>query len=496
MALDLEYEWNHTHSTWAGTYQSYPSFYVKPKSLEELRQILQYASRYGRRVCVVGCGHSPSTLTCTSAVLINIDYLDSILDVDQDTKIVTMEAGIRLHDLISRLKPYSLSMPNIGSIDQQSIAGAISTSTHGSSLRHGLLSQSLLALKIMLADGSVVRCSKNENLDLFRAALVSLGALGIIVEVEFQAAPAFRLQWEQTLLPLTDMLRDWHGDTWKTEFTRCWWMPYTKKMIRWRASRTEKPIDPPKTSLLGNISFHMYQFALYIANWMPFLLPTIERFVHVLHYGAKGAGATVMHVQEGPDALLMDCLYSQLVNEWAIPLQRGPEAITRLSRWLNREECSGIPFSAKGVYVHAPIEVRVTDTSTTTPRPYLDFSVADGPTLFLNATLYRPYHRDPTGWQRYYEAFEWLMKDLGGKPHWAKNFITMTKPEFRSMYPGLPNWLRVRNKVDPEGKFVGDWHRRHLLDGDTFPLEERMTETRSGGKGGDLQWFGEMANSR
>ena len=129
-------------------------------------------------------------------------------------------------------------------------------------------------------------------------------------------------------------------------------------------------------------------------------------------------------VEELRDGLLMNCLYSQFVNEWAMPLEKGPEAIRRLSAWLNREPDGGnIPFSAKGLYVHCPIEVRVSDsTYKQTPRPFLDNSCAHGPTLYLNATLYRAYLQDPPCRQRYYEAFEWLMRDLGAKPHYAKNF--------------------------------------------------------------------------
>ena len=131
-------------------------------------------------------------------------------------------------------------------------------------------------------------------------------------------------------------------------------------------------------------------------------------------------------------------------------------------------ELAGIPVSSDGVYVHAPIEVRVTDSSQRAgqPRAWLDQSVADGPTLFLNATLYRPFLRDVPHWQRYYQAFEFLMKDLGGKPHWAKNFVTPTPADFWRMYPQLESWVKLRDQLDPQGLFVGDWLRRNILDGE------------------------------
>ena len=408
-----------------------------------------------------------------------------------------MQAGIRLHDLGIKLKQHGLAMPNLGSIDHQSIAGAIGTATHGSSTRHGILSQSVLALKIMLANGRTVSCSADQNSDLFRAALVSLGALGIIVEVTFQAVPAFDIEWTQQLRPLHDILSDWEDNLWtQKEFVRIWWLPYMKRCITWSADKTSKPHQPPLWNWWsGQIGFHAYHILLYCAHWVPRILPFLERFVIDVQYGFKdGAGSVA--VEDGHTGLLMNCLYSQFVNEWAIPLQKGPEAITRLSLWLNGdEEGSRIPFSSKGLYVHSPIEVRVTDTSSTKPRPFLDNTTSDGPTLYLNATLYRPYNHDPPCRDRYYEAFEWLMKDMGGRPHWAKNFSTVNRQEFRKMYPQMGDWVRIRNEVDPDGLFVGDWHRRYLLpernEISNLPMEERILQCRAA-KGGGIEWTGHI----
>ena len=446
---------------------------------------------------MAGCAHSPSDLTCTSSWLVNLDHFQDILDIDKDTNVVVMQAGIRLHDLGIKLKGHGLAMPNLGSIDHQSIAGAIGTATHGSSTRHGILSQSVLALRIMLANGRTVSCSGKQNVELFRAALVSLGALGIVTEVTFQVVPVFNIEWAQSLHPLDEIISDWEKDLWiKKEFTRVWWMPYMKRCIRWSADKTDKPPHPPVTSWwTGKIGFHTYHFLLYCAQWIPSLLPLLERFVIDVQYGFKdGAGSAA--VQEGRTGLLMNCLYSQFVNEWAIPLRKGPEAITRLSSWLNGDEAaSGIPFSSKGVYVHAPIEVRVSDTSTTVPRPYLDNTMPDGPTLYLNATLYRPYNCDPPCRARYYEAFEWLMKGMGGRPHWAKNFAHVTREDVYRMYPEMDDWMRVRNEVDPDGMFVGDWHRRLLIPQErgvlSLLLEERMISTRPA-KAGGIDWRGHI----
>src|SRR5690606_15184244 len=122
-----------------------------------------------------------------------------------------------------------------------------------------------------------------------------------------------------------------------------------------------------------------------------------------MQYSFKN-GTTTSAVQPSRKALLLNCLYSQYVNEWALPLEKGPEALRRLSTWLNNISpddpdywAHGIPFTNRGIFVHAPLEVRVTNSVPTTPeaanpRPFVVSSEADGPTLYLNATLYRPHH--------------------------------------------------------------------------------------------------------
>ena len=483
---------NHIHHTWARTYHSYPELYIQPQTVEELQKVVKLARRCQRRIALTGCGHSPSDLTCTSSWLVNVDPLDDIVEVNRDTKVVRVQAGIRLHDFCKKLKDHGLAMPNIGSIDHQSIAGAIATATHGSSTRHGLLSEPITALKIMLANGSIVSCSSSQNRDLFRAALVSLGALGIIIEVTFQAVPAFDIEWMQSIHPLDEIVSDWEKGLWTSrEFVRVWWFPYMKRCIKWRADKTAKPHQPPVSNWWnGRIGFHTYITLLYIARWVPMILPLLEKFVTNVQYGFKDGVGSVA-VEEGRTGLLMNCMASQFVNEWAIPLEKGPQAITRLSAWLNGDQItSGIPFSSDGIYVHSPIEVRVCDTSKNELRPHLDSTISHNPTLYLNATLYRPFHYDPPYRERYYEAFEWLMKDLGGRPHWAKNFSTVSKAEFQAMYPDMKDWVRIRNQVDPDGMFVGDWHRRYILSEEPNLLqEERNLKTKPSRRGG-IDWYG------
>jgi D-arabinono-1,4-lactone oxidase len=281
-----------------------------------------------------------------------------------------------------------------------------------------------------------------------------------------------------------------------------------KRAIVWRADKTDLPARPPPSNFYGGrLGYHIYHNLLFLSNYVPRILPWVEWFIFGMQYGFKPGNVVTEAVEPGRSGLLMNCLYSQFVNEWALPLENGPEAITRLAAWLHGDaETAQIPFSSKNVWVHCPVEVRISDTSTAkSPRPFLDPTCSSGPTLFLNATLYRPYHRDPPCKDRYYEAFEWLMRELGGRPHWAKNFSErIGQKELHSMYGhDMDKWLQVRNEADPNGMFLGEWHRRNLLPApftglgslqSNFPLEEHEKERRrfrGNGAGDGIEWIGD-----
>lgn len=489
------------HHTWAQTFFSRPELYFQPATVPELQKIVSLARRLRKRICVTGFGHSPSDLTCTSSWLINLDNLSRVHSISSDG-LVTFDAGISLRNLNNHLYEQGFLLPNLGSIDVQSFAGSISTGTHGSSLSHGLLSSTVTSLTILLSNSQLVTCSADKNPQLFRAALCSLGSLGIITSLTLQAVPAFRLKWSQTLHPLSSVLAKWSTTLWTDmEYTRVWWMPYSDRAVVWAAERTEDPIRPPQTTFYGGkFGYYLYHNLLALSNYVPRILPWIEWFIFGMQYGFKPGTFTMSAVEPGKDALLMDCLYSQLVNEWALPLERGPEALVRLGAWIHGDQAtSRIPFSPKGCWVHCPIEVRVSDNHLKSPqsknasgvRPYLDPTCEDGATLYLNATLYRPYGRNPPCWKRYYQAFEWLMRDLGGRPHWAKNFSYTSQEQIEEMYgDNMKDFMKVRDEVDPNGMWLGEWHRRCLPVG-YGRGEKEINQRRMGKRYGDgILWTG------
>ena len=106
----------------------------------------------------------------------------ALLAVDA-TGLATVPAGMTLRALNPLLWARGWALPNLGDIDAQTVAGAISTGTHGTGARHRGLADQVRALDLVTADGAVRTCSPSENAEIFAAARVGLGALGVLTSV-------------------------------------------------------------------------------------------------------------------------------------------------------------------------------------------------------------------------------------------------------------------------------------------------------------------------
>ncbi|KAK6337897.1 D-arabinono-1,4-lactone oxidase [Orbilia brochopaga] len=496
---------NHTHHNWAHIHSSRPQLFLKPQSLEELRFIVTLAAKCRKKVTVIGSAHTPNSLTCTAGWLVSLDDFQEVLKVNDDTLEITVQSGMRLYQIHRVLDGLGWAMPNLGTISEQSISGAISTGSHGSSLHHGLISDDVTALTILLSDGTHIKCfrdgttdpklfdDENDGLSLFRAALVSLGALGIITSVTFQARRAFNLAWTQTLHPHIDVITHWNSSIFgAAEYERVWWYPYTGQALHWTAAPTDATPTPAPPSWFGTtIGYHLNQLMLLATVYIPSLTPLAEKIMFHLQYGHLVRTRTSSGVSTSVDGMSMNCLYSQYVNEWSIPLENGPEFLHRLQSWLAGKsyDVHRIPFDNSGarkVYAHSPIEVRPSFPAVShraeNLRPYLDTHHRDSagnavPSLYINATLFRPYGRDIPGRERLYEAFEWLMKEYKGKPHWAKNWTTVGRRDFMRLYgQDMEKWLDVRKRVDAEGVFLNDFVSKNLVGERNGEEEEELED--------------------
>ena len=199
-------------SNWSGSVQCTPDQVISPSTVDELARLVGLYGRSGRHIRVVGAGHSFTPLVQTDDILISLEHLQGLEAIDHEAKTVTVLGGTQLKMLGDLLFKQGLAQENLGDIDVQSIAGAISTGTHGTGIQFGTLSTQVVGLTLVTARGDILECSSDQNPDIFKAAQVSLGMLGVIAKVKLRVVQARRMQYQgqrQSLAACLDNLEQY-----------------------------------------------------------------------------------------------------------------------------------------------------------------------------------------------------------------------------------------------------------------------------------------------
>lgn len=191
---------------WTGNVQSQPRQIALPQSLDEVVSIVRACKEAGTRIRVIGSGHSFTRLVQTEECMLSLDRLQGLVRVDPEQQTVEVWAGTKLKALGALLHQAGYSQENLGDINAQSIAGAVSTGTHGTGIQFGSVSTQVVGLTVVTASGEVLEVSEQSHPELFKAMQVSLGLLGIIVRVKLRVLPAYRLRYQSLRMPLDECL--------------------------------------------------------------------------------------------------------------------------------------------------------------------------------------------------------------------------------------------------------------------------------------------------
>ncbi|KAF9931138.1 hypothetical protein BGZ67_005462 [Mortierella alpina] len=439
-----------TFENWARTFRCVPEQYYTPSNEEEVVKIIHLARLSGKRVKAIGTGHSPSDLACTDGIMINTDKLDGLLHVDKEKRTITVGAGMKLEKLHKHLELRDLALSNLGSISDQSVAGAMATATHGTGAEYASLCASVLDLTFITATGSTIYCSKAEKPDIFNAAVCSLGALGIITRMTLQCEPAFRLENKQEPAKLDEVLNNLDSIIHSAEHD------ISRPLSSWRTSRW--------------FTVHFYQGLLYICRFIPRLIPTLSRFMFWATQSRP-----IERVDDSVRVFNFDCLFPQYVNEWSIPWSRTAEALRALDQFIENgsvkvESGVGLDESTDvkdghalkvvrkeaGLKVHFPIEIRFVKKDDVWLSPAYGVD-----SCYIGIIMYRPYGK-PVPYKRFWAGFEQIMASFEGRPHWAKAHSVSFEGLKRS-YPKLAAFSDIRQQLDPEGMFLNDYLLRHLV---------------------------------
>src|SRR4051812_33524095 len=270
-----------TWRNWAGKVTARPLRGGTPASGEELSAAVRRAAEDGLKVKAVGTGHSFTSIAATDGVLIRPQLLTGIRTVDRTAGTVTVEAGTPLKRLNIALAREGLSLTNMGDIMEQTVSGATSTGTHGTGRESASIAAQITALELVTADGSVLNCSEKENPEVFAAARIGLGALGIVTAITFAVEPVFLLTAREEPMPFDRVLSDFDELWAENEHFEFYWFPHTGSTNTKRNNRSAgpaKPVSPVagwiEDELLSN---GVFQAAQLVGRAAPAAVPAIAR---------------------------------------------------------------------------------------------------------------------------------------------------------------------------------------------------------------------------
>ncbi|KDN81721.1 D-arabinono-1,4-lactone oxidase [Kitasatospora cheerisanensis] len=424
---------------WAGNEQARPARVAHPRDAEEVAAEITVAVRDGHRVKAVGAGHSFSPAAVAPGVQLRLDRLDRLVSVDPATGLVTVGAGMPLWKLNPLLAEHGLAMEILGDIDRQTVSGAVSTGTHGSGLRFGGIATQLRALRLALADGTVVHCSPTERPELFAAARVGLGALGVITEVTLQCVPLFALHARDTAMPIADVLGQLPELAAANDHFEFFWFPHsetalTRRFTRLPGSTPLRPVPALTRRLDEALNGPGFEAMCRIGTRFPAAVRPIARFA-----------AKAMSAREWTDLSYRVFASPRevrfLEGEFAIPREHATAALREIRQWIDRHD----------ERVSFPLEVR--------------FVAADD--IWLSTAYgrencyiaFHQYHRMPH--RRYFEACERILADHGGRPHWGK-MHTLDAAALRPRYERFDEFTALRDTLDPAGVFANPYLDRVL----------------------------------
>jgi FAD-linked oxidoreductase len=423
---------------WAGDQLCRPAAIERPESFQELSAAIARATRRGWRVRAAGAGHSFSDIACSDGLMLSLQRLEAILDIDRSSGLVRVQAGITIGELSRRLLPHGLALENLGDVDVQSIAGAISTATHGTGARLRNISAQVQEIKLVLADGSTLECSPEQEPEVFRAARVGLGALGVIAEVTLRCVPAFTLRGVDAPAPLNDTLDRFERLALTNEHFEFFVFPHADTALTRTNNRTEESPRPrSRTSTYASdvlLTNHAFGLICRAGRRFPSRIPQLNRLVSRL------AGSSV-RVDRSAAIFASPRLVRFTEMEYALPRARTVEAVRAIMR-LIEERGFAVPF---------PIEVR-----TVAPDDAFLSTAAGRESGFVAVHMFRG-----MAWEPYFRAVEAIMDSLDGRPHWGKRHF-QTAATLRARYPDWDRFQAVRARLDADGHFANAWTDRVL----------------------------------
>jgi FAD-linked oxidoreductase len=423
---------------WAGDQRCRPARVAAPQTPEELAAAVGAAAAVGQKVSVAGSLHSFTEAALTDGTMVRLEALRGVLDADRGSGLVRVGGGTVLADLNEELAGLGLALENLGDIDAQTLAGAISTGTHGTGAGFANISSRVEALELVLGDGSVRELTAAGEPGLLRAARIGVGALGAISAVTLRCFPAFTLERVDSAHAREDVLARFDELAAANDHFELFTFPYSDRALVLERNRVDAPPRPrhPVATYLNDVVLENWTLQALAATGkaIPATIPTLARLA--------GRVATGGRNQDRSHRIFVnrrDVRFTEM--EYAVPREHGPTAVRRVVEWVRSNRFP----------VFFPIEVRVTAGDDA------DISSAhERDTAYIAVHQYRGME-----WRPYFEAVEAIMDDYVGRPHWGKRHF-QTAATLAPRYPRWEAFQRARDELDPGRVFTNEYAARVL----------------------------------
>ncbi|KRF16090.1 FAD-linked oxidoreductase [Nocardioides sp. Soil796] len=428
---------------WSSLESSDPADVVTPASVAEVAAAVTDAAERRTTVKMVGTGHSFTGIAAPEGVMLSPAALSGILAVDRDAMTVTALAGTPLHVLNSELARLGLSLHNMGDIAEQTLAGATSTGTHGTGGIKASLSAQVSGLEMVVGDGTLVRASRDENPDVFAAARLGLGALGVLTSLTFDVEPLGVLEAHEQPMLWDEALARYDEFVDANHHCDMYWFPHTDRMQVKVNNRLD--LEPDEAEPLS-------RFRAWLDD--DFLSNTAFAGVNALGNRAPGL---VPRLNELSGRLLSERTYSDVPHrvftsprrvvfremEYALPRETGLAALREVRRLIDASDWR----------ISFPVEVRMT------PADDLTLGTSSG-----RDSIYLAFHVNRrTDHTAYFGGVEEILRAHDGRPHWGK-VHTRTADDLAPAYPRWQEFLDLRDRLDPDRLFTNTYLRRVLGD--------------------------------
>ncbi|MBN6776832.1 FAD-binding protein [Pseudomonas granadensis] len=410
---------------WSGAQSCLPAARLAPKNLDELVAVIQQAQG---KIRPVGSAHSFSALVPTDGTLLSLSYFSGLLDHDGNTLQAEFGAGTPMSRMGVPLRDIGQALPNMADIDYQTLAGAIATSTHGTGKTFQSCSAQVCAMQLVTARGEVLDCDRQRHPEVFNAARVSLGALGVATRIRLQNRPVYRLREHQWIAKTEELLEELDKHTRENQHWEMLVVTHSDYALSIALNETSDPPTPPISPEEegGNEFVSLIEkLDKYASDFADLRRTLLNSLRHLASFEDRVGDSFDIY------ANVRTVRFNEM--EYSVPAEHGPACLREILKLIED----------KNLRTWFPIEYRYVKADD------IALSMFEGRDS-CSISVHQHYQMDH---HNFFAAIEPIFWKYNGRPHWGK-LHSLNARTLQPLYPRWREFVEVRQALDPHGRFL------------------------------------------